>query len=735
MKEKCLIILTVLLLFAFASCRQEKKKFVIGVSQCSDDIWRNKLNDELRMATYFNEDIEVVFASAYDSDSIQLRQIDAFLDRGIDLLIVAPNQVATITPAIDKVYDSGIPVIVFDRKTSSHKYTAFIGADNHEMGRSMGEFIGRSMKGQGRVLEIKGLSGSSPSIDRHNGFVDGLSKYPGVTLVSSLQGDWTEESAYEAVKNSDIDLSTIDFVFGQNDRMALGARKAIMEKVGASAKTRYCGIDALPGKGGGMECVIDSILEASFIYPTNGSQVMQLAVNILKNKPYEKENKLMAAIVTRDNANILQMEYDEIAKQAENLGLLRTKVDNTLKLLSNQKNYMFILIAVIVLIVIVSVLGYLVLLQRSRIREEREEMARQQVDFYTNASHQLRTPLTLLVGPVERLKKTLSSENPSKEVTTLVDIVDKNTRNLEAVVDYMLKGKDDEMGKNAIVVGDADVAKMSLENTGGSVSDVSNVSSDSNVVDSENDTRVLIVDDNDDIRTFLRTILSDRYIVDEAANGQEGLAMAEAQVPDLIISDVMMPVMNGLEFCQRVKGETTTSHIPVLLLTARALSHHQIEGYKHGADAYITKPFNQDLLMARIENLLRNRHLLHNIWSTKDETPELQPVENKKENAFVERFKQIVEQRMSDSDLDVETIASEMSLSRVQLYRKLKALTGSSPVELLRRARLLKGKTLLETTDMSISEVAYEVGFSAPSYFTKCFKDEFGVVPGNLRDS
>ena len=187
---------------------------------------------------------------------------------------------------------------------------------------------------------------------------------------------------------------------------------------------------------------------------------------------------------------------------------------------------------------------------------------------------------------------------------------------------------------------------------------------------------VLIVDDNADIRAYLRNILQDKYQVNEAADGQQGLAIANEIVPDLIVSDVMMPVMNGLEFCQRVKSGTATSHIPVILLTARALSQHQIEGYESGADAYITKPFSADLLLARISNLLKSRLVLKNLFSTgtnsdNEETNEA-PQIVLKEDTFLLKFRDFVEKNMADSDLSVETIGAELGLSRVQLYRKIK---------------------------------------------------------------
>jgi YesN/AraC family two-component response regulator len=240
------------------------------------------------------------------------------------------------------------------------------------------------------------------------------------------------------------------------------------------------------------------------------------------------------------------------------------------------------------------------------------------------------------------------------------------------------------------------------------------------------------------VRAYLRNILQNQYQINEAADGQQGLALANEIVPDLIVSDVMMPIMNGLEFCHRVKDNVATSHIPVILLTARAMSHHQIEGYESGADAYITKPFSADLLQARISNLLASRIKLKELFTTTTNSEEKESVTEKaneqvvKEDAFFKKFCDFVEHNMTDSDLSVETIGAELGLSRVQLYRKIKALTGLSPIELLRKARLQKAKELIKGTDKTIAEVAYEVGFTAPSYFTKCFKEEFGISPSYI---
>ena len=737
------------------SCSHDKPQYVIGVSQCSEDIWRDKQNAELRLGAYFHDNVELRFAVAYDSDERQVQQIDSLVATGIHLLIVAPNQVSTISPAIDRAFDKGIPVIVFERKTNSHKYTAYIGADNYEMGQIMGDYVADRMGGKGTVMEVMGLKGSSPAIERHKGFVDALKAHPGIHLLATLQGDWTEESAYQAVKAYDGDLSTVDFVFGQNDRMAMGVRRALIEQRGEQAPLpMFCGIDGLAGKDGGIQLVRDSILDATYIYPTRGDQLLQLAVDILDGKPYEKEVQLMSALVTRDNANVLLMENEEIVRQSAYIDQLHNMANGYLKKLSNQRLLTLFAIGIVALLLVVLVIIYMYHLQRAKIAQEREQMAHAQLDFYTQVSHQLRTPLTLIEGPLDRLADTPDMRQASDETVQMLGIVRRNTAQLSGLVNQIL---DAQTGTNlkdlsqdefdAITVGDTAqpnaTADSSSEATAGTMP-----------AGNGEQPRLLIVDDNADIRTYLRTILQGQYQVSEAPDGQKGLEVACEEVPDLIVSDVMMPVMNGLEFCQRVKNDTITSHIPVILLTARALSKHQIEGYESGADAYITKPFSADLLLARISNLLRSRHMLKDIWgngfspkepaaiieepalpdSTDTQEVVAKPTPSElRDNEFIARFKKVVNDRLTDSDLSVEDIASDMHLSRVQLYRKVKALTGATPVELLRKARLTRGRQLLETTSKNISEVAYEVGFSAPSYFTKCYKDEFGTLPGEGR--
>ena len=489
------ILYIVCFIICITSCSTDSKKYRVGVSQCSADIWRDKQNAELRMSAYFHDNVEVKFAAAYDSDERQVQQIDSLINEGIDLLIVAPNQVETISPAIDRAYDKGIPVIVFERKTSSRKYTAFMSADNYEMGRVMGEYIISKLDGKGTILELQGLEGSSPAIERHNGLMDALKKAPGIKVAASLRGDWTEPTAYKTTSKwlAEHKGERIDMVFGGNDRTAMGARKAFLES-GTEVLPLFCGIDGLPGKDGGIQQVRDSLLEASFIYPTRGDMLLDLAMRILEGKPYKKDTLLISAMVTHDNAKALLMESDEIKRQSDRLDLLHDKANSYMQELDAQRMVNWMTLGIIVLLVVVFVLFYLYYLRKVSMQRE------------------------------------------------------------------------------------------------------------------------------------------------------------------------------------------------------------------------------------RVANTLWN---MDSIAGTEDK--------ESAEMGFFSKFRECVEAHMDDSDLSIDDLAAYMNLSRTQLYRKVKAVTGSSPVELLRTTRLKRAYELLLTTDKSVSEVAYAVGFSAPSYFTKCFKDEFGMVPGEVR--
>ena len=867
----------VFLTLVFSACSDNNvKKYVIGVSQCSEDIWRDKLNNELVMSTYQHDNVTLKFASANDNDRLQKQQIEQFIKEGVNLLIVSPNQIHTISSVIDKAYDAGIPVILFDRKTDSRKYTAFIGADNYEAGHEIGYFIGQQLEGKGNIAEICGLQASSPAIERNRGFMDALKNYPDIKVVARGYGDWIKESGVTAMDSILVQSKeSFQYVFAQNDRMALGALQSIKKHKVKGIK--IVGIDALPVPGGGMENVRDGNLEASYIYPTRGDSVMQLALNILEKKPYKRDNYLKGALVTKANANVLLMQNEEVNKQTARLNALHGKVDTYLVQYNHQKMYIVLFSIILLLLIGIMVYIYRTILMKRRIEEEANKA---KLQFFTNISHELRTPLTLIADPVNYI---IHDDNLNSQQRSMLQIVQRNvlvlTQLVSEILDFrkvqngkmelrlsdfnlaesmkqwiklfcvsaqkkhiaismdapdtiMLRADQDkiericynllsnalkytseggeitltakeENGRVMISVADngcgissdelpyifdrfyqaknagrgtgiglaivkaftelhhGEVSATSIEGKGSTFTihipvrqkgEVTNQPTEkieqlvepSSAEEVPNQARhideliqpyqtdkpeVLIIDDNIDIRTYLRSVLSEKYNVSEAADGKVGLELARKIVPDIVLSDIMMPVMDGLAFCQQLKTDKAISHIPVILLTARSLDEQRAEGYEHGADAYLSKPFSLRLLLSRIDNLIESRKKLNQTWSKGVEDDEIGNLSNEIDKSFLKQLRKIIQENLANSDLSVEQIGDEIGLSRVQLYRKVKALTGYSPVEIVRKARLTRARHLLQTTERTVSEVAYAVGFSTPSYFSKCYKDEFGENP------
>lgn len=243
---------------------------------------------------------------------------------------------------------------------------------------------------------------------------------------------------------------------------------------------------------------------------------------------------------------------------------------------------------------------------------------------------------------------------------------------------------------------------------------------------------VLIVEDNNDLRHFIYETIERNYQVIEAANGKEGYEKAMIEIPDLIISDVMMPVMDGFKMTGELKRNSHTSHIPVILLTAKAGQQHKVEGLETGADDYLTKPFDAKELLVRIQNLIQQRKLLRKKFAGQILLKPSEIAVNSADEKFLTNVMQAIEKNMGEEDFGVEELAKEVAMSRSQLHRKLIALTNQPPSEVLRNTRLLRAKELLQKKFATPSEVAFKVGFNSHTYFSKCFKEEFGISPGEV---
>lgn len=898
-----------LLSVTLTGCHQEKK-WRIGVSQCSSDDWRDKMNGEIDREMLFHEDAEVEIRSADDNCRRQIDDLRYFADNGFDIIIVSPNEADSLTPVIKEIYDRGIPVIIFDRNIYGDSYTARIGADDVGLGRAAARFALSETGHEPKALEIYGLKGSTPAEDRHSGFADEFSRGGG-RLAAIGYGKWNMDDAVRAV-DSLLDInSDIDVIYCHNDRMAIGAAE-VARRHGLD-DVKIVGIDAAPEIG--IKAVADGVIDATFLYPTEGHKLIQTALAILRGEPYERDEIIPAAsAVDSSNADILLLQSASLAEETAKMELLKSQVDDYWTKHSAQTTLFYALIAILVLVsgvlflllrtfwqhrrhqVVLMEQNKLLELERDKQKELNEQLnaaTQSKLAFFTNVSHDLRTPLTLIAEPVEQMTR---AGNLTEQQHTLMRIADKNVRILRRLINQILDFRKYENGRLTLTLEEVDVrslvdewveafrplarkrdikltvecsgevppsmaldvekmervvfnivsnafkytpdngaitvragmdggslvievadtgkgipvddidkifdrfyqvdkvrpqgsgiglslAKAFVELHGGriSVSSVPGEGSEFRVeipvthvasegaesarvasgqpdeIDAElgsieptdadaDDGKplLLVIDDNADMRLLVASLMKDEYRIATAADGRQGLKAAARYVPDLIICDVMMPVMDGLECCRQLKSEISTSHIPVLLLTACAMDEQRVEGYDSGADGYLSKPFNEAVLKSRCRSLVANRKRIHDLWSGADTAVPAEAAPRKNapsgsggadiDNDFYSRFIDVFQRRMGEAELSVDTLAAEMGLGRSQLYRKIKALTNYSPVELMRSLRLRQARSLLTSTDKTISEIAYEVGFSSPAYFTKCYKDAYGETPTELRD-
>lgn len=892
-----------------ASCNHSKQ-YKIGVSQCSEDDWRRKMNAEINREIMMHPDAMVEIRSADDNSERQIADINYFLDNNFDIIVVSPNEADALTPSVERAYKRGVPVVVFDRSINGDSYTAFIGADNVGLGRQAAHYALNIIKGQSpKAIEIYGLAGATPAKGRHDGFTKTFTDGGG-QIIATAYGDWILENARDAADSLLRIYPDVDIIYAHNDRMAIGASEAA-RALGRDG-IKIIGIDAAPNIG--VQAVVDSVIDATFIYPTEGQMVIQTALDILHGNDFNRITELPASsAVDRSNADILLIQNAELQKETANMEALKQQLDNYWESHSSQTALLYASIAIIVLmfgLIFMVLRAYwqrrrhqsLLEAQNQELKQQRDrqrelnerlqEATRAKLVFFTNVSHDLRTPLTLIAEPVARLAE---APNLTPKQKTLVKLADKNTRILHRLINQILdfrkyeneklelnlstidlaaalrewvasfesfalkrkiKLRTDFPSESLLIKADpeklervvfnllsnafkftpdngeisvechraGDQAVISVKDNGqgisaddqvriferfyqvdrihpggsgigltlskafvelhggsikvesqigeGSIFTVAlpinvdenataeiapvdgNISTadivaeldtiDSTTEFSNDKPRLLVIDDNHDIRHLLITQLGDTYNVITAADGPEGIKRAVKYVPDVIVCDVMMPGMDGLECCRRLKAEVITSHIPVLMLTACSLDEQRVEGYRSGADGYISKPFDSEVLRSRIEALIENRRRIKEIW-TGTSSPKIDnsagpttdvddlPRPDEIDNSFYRRFLEIFNAEMSNSELSVDDVASRLGLGRAQFYRKIKALTNFSPVELFKSMRLNQAKILLKTTDKTISEVAYETGFSTPAYFTRCYREAFGETPSATR--
>ena len=885
-------------LILLAGCSQEKA-FKIGVSQCSEDDWRRKLNDEIMREVLLHDNIRVEILSADDNSDKQKADLRYFAQNGFDVIIASPNEIDAVTPVLDSIYAAGIPLIIFDRRTNNNNYTAFQGADNTAIGKAAARYIGAICQ-EPRIIELEGNLDTSPAIDRHEGFKSVVEQKPGMTLLASAEAEWTPEGGKRVTDSLLALYPTANIIYAHNDRMAMGAAEA--RKNAGRDDVKIIGIDATPEIG--LKAVIDKVIDATFIYPSGGHQLIKTALAILEGNPYDKNLILPSATaVDATTAEIMLLQNTALKEEANNINELKAHLNVYWERHSAQTTLLYAAAVILLLLA-----GLIFLMMRnsvnqrksrkeieaqnqtlSRQKDEINEMFAQlqqatqsKLTFFTNVSHDLRTPLTLIAEPVAQLQK---SPNLTDNERQMADLANKNIKILMRLINQILDFRKYENAKldlnlsevnlaaqvrdwteafrevaakqhikfkvelplnaadfgiavdidkmervlfnllanafkftpeNGVIsvtlskdsdnvimtvadngkgIGDDDIkqiferffkadkvsaqgsgiglalTKAFVELHGGTISVISALGkgttftvqipirhianeaaqsaesklstsqvsgelsriSDNTEPQSESESTLLVIDDNADICALIKTLLNDKFTVLTASSGSEGIRLATKFVPDVIVCDVMMPGIDGIETCNRLKTEITTSHIPVLMLTACALDEQRIAGFNCGADAYVTKPFNSEVLIAQINSLIENRRRVQEAYQKQDfsapasdaSVPALRDIDSE----FYQKFAEIVGKEMANPNLNVDAIAAALGISRVQMYRKLKALTNYSPTDLVRIMRLQRAATMLKTSRATVAEICFAVGFTSHSYFTKCYHEYFGESP------
>ncbi|MEY8781546.1 substrate-binding domain-containing protein [Allomuricauda sp. XS_ASV26] len=907
------ILINISLAFSILSCDRSKdvEKIHIGFSQAmTNDDWRRSMNNSMELQASMNPEIDLQIKDANYDVLTQIKQIDELIADSVDVLIVSPIQSKPITAVVRKAINASIPVLVVDRKTEDQQYTAYLGADNIEIGRNAAkEIIASNRKDSIRIIEIRGMAGSSPAEERTMGFQQVINQFKNAKIVAKIEGDWEKESIQESLRqllNNDI---KVDYVFAHNDRMAVGAWE-VARKLGIENEISFIGVDGLAGTNGGIQAVKDGILKATVLYPTGGDEAIKLALKILDNESIPKNNILSTTIINELNADIMNNQFEKINDQQNQMEEQLAAIKLQEELYYSQNNLLKItmaLLAIILSLTVYSVYSIFAIRKKNRqleLTNEKVTVQRNQIEkiakeikisneaklnFFTGLSHEFKTPLTLILSSIESISDYAKEKgsrmgneielihNNSNRLLRLINqlldfrkIEDRNF-NLKASktnlynfsklifqdfereamkrnIDFKLTSNNESLdifidrnlmdkvyfnllsnafkftpdnGKIGVYIKDdesANIVKIHFKDTGigipsneidgvfqaffkgsnnrknssgiglhlskefvemhkGNIEveslhgtefivslykgqahlDESEIISeqdlvDSNIIDFSSDQliddnylieapsknkekySVLIIEDNKDLSLFLKNKLQLEYDI-HLSEGTDAIEKAFETIPDIILCDINLPDKDGFEICEILKKDLRTSHIPTVILTALGNKESYIKGLQSGADLYLTKPFSYSILIQSIKSLLYNREKLRYYFTSNihkiEEINSFGDIEQK----FISQLNTLINDNLGNSDYSVENLAENLTISRVQLYRKVKAIMGISISDYIGNIRLEKAKTMLENGSLTVSEIAYANGFSSPNYFSTAFKNKYGISPAAFRKS
>ena len=883
MKHPFLLVWLTLIVLCGCTSSGKQKRHVIGLSQCMlDDAWREAMINDMRIEASNYDDVEIIIKDAQNNNETQIQQIRDLIRQKVDVLIISPYQSEPITAVAEEAYRAGIPTIITDRKVNTDQYTSFVGANNYEIGLAAGNYAAHYLPPNAIILEIWGLTQTSPAQERHKGFVDALREREDLSF-RKIEGQWLVDTARMELRKLE-HPEQIDFVYAHNDMMAIAAREYFMAWDSIRGRElRIIGVDAVAGAG--LEAVEDGRINASFLYPTGGEQVIRTAMRIIQGEPVDKFIPLRTAPVDHQSARTLLLQADQLQKYKQRIEAQRSRIDGLSGRFYFLRNSLGVISLLMIGFIALSIYAFYInrkMRQANRklisLNAEMKEVTAQKLQFFTNVSHEVRTPLTLILAPLDRLIVSLRESPYASDLRLIQKNANRLLRVINQILDFRkVEGKQEKLAVREIdlvpFVGeiksyfdsmasvraisytctssikqctlwiDPDLLEKVLVNLlsnafkftpeGGSVrielteegdrvfirvidtgsgiqpgnlphlfdrfytedrsmgtgiglhlvkeyihmhggeirvesepgqrttftvclrkgkahfedsdlmeTPVSHQAYEASRLD-DSETKemlsktypytILITEDDDEVRGFLERELSLHFKIRTAANGKDALRVLEEEEISLVVSDVMMPEMNGFELCRTIKSQLLFSHIPVILLTALTDERQRIFGIIGGADDYIQKPFHTDYVKIKIIHLLQERQklrerLLEKLRDNKLLLSEPEKVESI-DDAFLRKFAEQIEAVYADPEYNVEKLSETLGLSRGHLHRKIKELTGTAPVEFLRTYRLNKATQLLRQNAYTVSEVAYRTGFSSPAYFSKCFKAVYGVTP------
>ncbi|HVW97859.1 MAG TPA: substrate-binding domain-containing protein [Mucilaginibacter sp.] len=897
------------------SCNHAKRKttFTVGFSQCTGaDLWRKTMLEDMKTELSLHPDVNFVYTDAHDNSQLQVQQVRKMLDDKIDLLIISPNEAQPLTAIVEEAYNSGVPVIIIDRKTASSLYTAYVGADNYQIGKMAAQYLGTNAKKSLNLLEIMGLPGSSPAIERDRGFSEEIRNYPLIHVKAKIYGDWVKSNAEKQLMKTSASLRDIDAVFAHNDVMASGAR-TVFNKLYPGKHVEVVGVDALPGSGGGLQMVDDKILDASLVYPTGGKEAIVTALKILNREPFSRENILQSLVIDSGNVRLMKMQLNKINSQQSDILRQENLLAEQQLVYKSQQSVLDIIVISLALAIIFGGLAFYSLMENRKANKALEaknveivsqrnqliEMSARtasateaRLNFFTNVSHEFRTPLTLMLAPLQDLSQ---NERLTAVAGKRIELIQQNAFRLLKLVNQLIDYRKIEVDKQGVSASENNIVEfvrdiiesfrlyaqkhhiqlhlstmeknikvwfdvnmldkvffnllsnaikfingdgkvnvrirhdelhvyIDIEDNGigmttdetsrifdqfyqadhapvmgsgiglslskeiidrhhGNVNVVSKKWSgttftvtlplgnshfgpeekmyeqnawpdmfeqsriyqadlirrpaaiEKDAFQEPREFSILIVEDNLDLLAYLSEKLSSCFEIFTADNGNDAITQAYENVPDLILSDVVLPGFSGKQVAQKLKTDIRTSHIPIVLLTAQTNIEQKISGMESMADLYVSKPFNFDFLLAGINSLLKNRKILKEHFISDITGLEKTTVAKSLDKKFINDFTGFVEQNLSNEKFNVDDICKVIGISRIQLYRKVKALLGCSITDYILNRRLKKAAYLLINENYTIAEITYEVGFSNPNYFSTVFKGKYGMTPTEFKKS